>query len=110
MENKRNWSEILDKLYKWKKVDDEFEQALNRFVEGFAPNSDLEINDNCIQAYLDGLDNESELPELYEWVSYIIYEVDGFDQEIVQIRDDKERKYNFKKREDVIKFLENNYE
>jgi len=106
MKNKCNWSKILDRLYYWEKQDNKQQDAMDVYCKELAPNEYSPIIDKyCVTAFIDGLTDDASLED---WLSYILYEVPML-KGTADVSDEKKRKYDFKKRNDIIKFLENNY-
>ena len=101
-----NWKKILKDLKKWEKEDRKLNNAVSNFVKELAPDEYPPIiMGNCVPAYLEGLGVDEEVEE---WLAYWLYEVPTMEGKATVT--DKKGKYDFKKEDDVIKFLENNYE
>lgn len=63
-------------------------------------------------AYAEGVNKGGDMGEtsLYGWLTYWLYEAkDMGGGEVCEVTDEHGNKYNFKKRKEVIKFLENNF-
>ena len=99
-----NWKQILKQLKHWNKIDQNNQDAFNKYCKTIAPDEYPPfIPGNCVLAFLDNFS-----VEIQDWLTYYLYEASTMKEAIVTIHD-PERTYNFCKDKDVIKFFEDNY-
>lgn len=97
---------ILNRLYSRQEISDKHQEAMDNLTETFASNSyNLILEDTPLSAYIDGVGLFNQ--ELKEWLEYIAYEVD--EEKDWEVKSGG-NKYNFRHKEDRIKFLVNEVE
>lgn len=102
-----NWEKIIERLEYWYSIDQKHQKALNEYSRIVWPDTQAPIiSTTCVESYIDGFTQDKEIKE---WLGYYIYEIPMLKGDAT-VKDGKGIKYNFKKKSDVIRFFNNNYE
>lgn len=98
-----DFNKIIERAEFWRAYDTRIQSKLGEFIEAVAPSSYApSVEQGCLDAYLSAFPKE-----IKDWLSYYFYEAPGM--ESAEVREKDGTKWDFKDREQVIKFLEKEF-
>lgn len=109
---KTDWNNVLTRLEWWYGLDHKSQEACDAFMKVIACSSRLPVlNLSHASAYIDGLAGTHK--GLKGWLEYYLYEVlmhkTSNPTDNYTVTDENGKEYDFKSKNDVVRFLQDNF-